>query len=342
MSSPRPAPPRSFLHTLLLAGVAVPSLHCAPARGPVAASNPAPTVLASDAAWSLIVLGGECTLSGQGAQATVGACAGLGTFDLRQDPASARLGALVAALAPMAAAPPVDGWPSAQLAVVGAPVAAVSDGWIPIARELKRVLRARPASVTALAPPPPPAFFRWHLTAADGRCQVAGHGAQVLTVDCPGLPSAVSADLRPLTTWLAAAAIDPGGMGAAPCTVATELADPYPLAAGQCAELASIIEELRVAGARPRDPMNKLDARATLALAQLDVADDPAVDVLLEWSAAPADRDRIIALGGVFGSTTLTSIQGLRIPLRALPAVAALASVTRIELGQPLVADHAR
>ena len=328
---------RSGLRAALLACAALPSLHCAPSRRPVAPPAPA----GPDAAWTLVMLGGECTLSGQGARATVGACAGLGTFDLRQDPASARLGAMVVALVPAAADAQVDGWPPAQLAVDGARVAAVSDGWVPIARALKSVLRAPSATAPALAAPAPSRFYRWHVTTADGRCQVAGDGDQVLALDCPGLPSTASADLRPLTTWLQAAAIDPAG-GAAPCAVATELAEPYPLSAAQCAQLATIVDDVRVAVARPRDPRNKLDARATLALAQLDLAQDPTVEVLLEWTAAPADRERIVALGGVFGSTTLTSIQGLRLRLRALPAVAALESVTRIELGQPLVGDLAR
>lgn len=325
--------PRSALRAALFACAALPSLHCAPARSPVASPVPA----ASDEVWTLVMLGGECMLSGQGARATVGACAGLGTFDLRQDPSSARLGAMVAALVPGAGDEQVDGWPPAQLAVDGVLVGAVSDGWGPIARALKAVLRAPPAS--ALASAASPQFYRWHVTTADGRCQVTGRGAEVLAHDCPGLGLTAGADLRPLTTWLSAAVIDPTVGAAAPCAVATEFAEPYPLSAAQCAQLATIVADGRGDVAQPRDPRNKLDARATLALAQLDPGHDPAVEVLLEWTAAPAARDRIIALGGAFNSTSLTSIQGLRLPMRALPAVAALASVTRVELGQPLVGD---
>lgn len=319
---------------LLLLSVALTSVGCATAR-----PRHAPTAITASHAWTITMLGGECTLTGQGAEATAASCAALGSLDLHSHPASRRLGSMVASLESDLGEAAVGGWPAAQLAVAGAPPALVSDGWIPIARELKSMLRARPRTAVA---PTPQSFYRWYVTTGDDTCSLAGHGAQVQTIDCPGVQPTAPYDLTRVTAWLRTAAIDSTTAGPGSCTLTTELAAPYPLAAAQCGELATILRTMAEEAVAPRDPTNKIDARALLAIAQLEDVDAPVVEVLIAWTAAPADRDRIAALGGVFLSTSSSSIQGVRMPLRALPAVAALAGVTSIELGQPLTGDVAR
>ncbi|MEZ4404775.1 MAG: hypothetical protein R3B06_32595 [Kofleriaceae bacterium] len=326
-------PPSTSAFLLLGAALASASCAAAPPRSTSPASAAKP--------WTLTMLGGECTLAGQGDRATAGACAALGSFDLRDDPAAGRLGAMVASLAPASPGREsvVGGWPDAQLAVAGARPTATGDGWIPIAHELKAILRARPAATTTTTLATPTTYQAWSATTSDGTCTVTGRGAQVLAVACPGVPSTPGADLDPLLGWVHAAAIDRTAAAPTPCALTTALAAPYPVPAVQCAQLATILQRMVADAAQPPSPLNKLDAGASIALAQLADGDDPVVDVLMEWIPSPADRDRVVALGGAFTSTDLAPIQGLHIALRALPAVAALTSVTRLELGQALTAD---
>lgn len=331
---------RCPLFSVLLASAALGSIRCAASR-----PGQATTTTVASSAWSITMLGGECTLHGQGDQATAGACAGLGALDLQGHAASAGLGAMVAALPAGPAEPAAGGWPAAQLTRAGAPAVAVADGWVPIARELKALLRQRPAGAASVALTVPTTFHRWHVTTGDGRCQLAGAGAQVITIDCPaaGAVSNAGVDLSPITIWLAATHLDQAQAAAPACVLTTELAAPYPLSGEHCGRLTTLLGTLARGAAGPRDPMNKIDSSGTMALAQLKDGQAPVVEVLIEWTASPADRDRIRALGGVFMSTTPSStIEGLRIPLRALPAVAALTSVTRIELGQALTSDSSR
>ncbi|MBP9205547.1 MAG: hypothetical protein KBG28_16370 [Kofleriaceae bacterium] len=331
---------RCPLFSVLLASAALGSIRCAASR-----PGQATTTTVASSAWSITMLGGECTLHGQGDQATAGACAGLGALDLQGHSASGHLGAMVAALPAGPGEPAAGGWPAAQLTRAGAPAVAVADGWVPIARELKALLRQRPAGAASVALPVPATFHRWHVTAGDGRCQLAGEGAQVLTIDCPAAGAAVNAgaDLSAVTTWLGATSLDPARAEAPLCVLTTELAAPYPLSDEHCGRLTTLLGTLARGAAGPRDPMNKIGSSGTMALAQLKDGQAPVVEVLIEWTASPADRDRIRALGGVFMSTTPSSnIEGLRIPLRALPAVAALTSVSSIELGQALTSDGSR
>ena len=319
--------PRPLVTSWFFLGAALASIACS-------ASPPRPTARVSTQ-WTLTMLGGECTLSGEGEHATAGSCAVLGSLDLRQHPRSRALGEMVTSLAHDPEAP-AGGWPAAQLAIAGAPSAAVSDAWVPIARELKSVLRAQPstAATTGLT-----SLYRWDVATSDDACRVAGQGDRVLAIDCPGISSAPSNELAALTTWARAATLERSAASAAPCALATELAAPYPLSASQCRALTTILGTIAAGSSLPPDPMNKLDASASLALARLSEGESPTVEVLLEWTAAPADRDRIVGLGGTFMTTDLRAIQGLRIPLRALPAAAALPGVTRIELSLPLGLD---
>ncbi|MGS5089673.1 hypothetical protein ACVC7V_24585 [Hydrogenophaga sp. A37] len=90
-----------------------------------------------------------------------------------------------------------------------------------------------------------------------------------------------------------------------------------------------------------RSYLNKIDAQTLIALQGLSPDENPVVSAAVEWKQTPTSTELqwIADAGGQWQSPAglaPTSIQTLRLPVRAIEGVARMPSVLSISAGQPM------